>query len=140
LAVTSKTEEFPAAQVNYFDQINLFVAGQQLQQTFGRDTQQLGRLFAAFFWSYAVMQIPTGLLLDRSGVSPIGRIGAIPWSCGTALTTLAGVSDVIGMRPVALTICRPPSSFSFTSLHSICSTEIPMLRYRRFHDGRDRFG
>jgi AraC-like DNA-binding protein len=80
LAVTSKTDAFPADQVNCFDEINLFVAAPQLQQTSGRDTQQLGWLFAAFFWSHAVMQIPTGLILDRSGVSPIGRIGAILWS------------------------------------------------------------
>jgi ACS family D-galactonate transporter-like MFS transporter len=61
-------------------------------------------LFAAFFWSRAVMQIPTGSILDRSGVSPIGRIGAILWSCGTALTNLAEASNIIGARPVALTI------------------------------------
>jgi ACS family D-galactonate transporter-like MFS transporter len=76
--------------VNYFDRINLSVAGPQLQQEFGLSAEQLGWLFSALFWSYAVMQIPTGLILDRFGVSPIGRIGAFLWSCGTALTTLAG--------------------------------------------------
>ena len=76
--------------VNYFDRINLSVAGPQLQQSFGLSAEQLGWLFSAFFWSYAIMQIPTGLVLDRFGVSPIGRIGALLWSCGTALTTLAG--------------------------------------------------
>lgn len=76
--------------VNYFDRINLSVAGPQLQQAFGLNAEQLGWLFSAFFWSYAVMQIPTGLILDRFGVAPIGRIGAVLWSAGTALTTLAG--------------------------------------------------
>jgi MFS transporter, ACS family, D-galactonate transporter len=76
--------------VNYFDRINLSVAGPQLQQAFGLDATQLGWLFSAFFWSYAVMQIPTGLILDRFGVSPIGRIGAALWSFGSALPTLAG--------------------------------------------------
>ncbi len=76
--------------VNYFDRINLSVAAPQLQHAFGLDAAQLGWLFSAFFWSYAVMQIPTGLILDRFGVSPIGRIGAALWSVGTALTTLAG--------------------------------------------------
>lgn len=76
--------------VNYFDRINLSVAGPQLQSAFGLDAAQLGWLFSAFFWSYALMQIPTGLILDRFGVSRIGRIGAALWSIGTALTTLAG--------------------------------------------------
>lgn len=76
--------------VNYFDRINLSVAGPQLQHAFGLDAAQLGWLFSAFFWSYALVQIPTGLILDRFGVTPIGRIGAALWSIGTALTTLAG--------------------------------------------------
>lgn len=76
--------------VNYFDRINLSVAGPQLQHDFGLNAAQLGWLFSAFFWSYAVVQIPTGLILDRFGVTPIGRIGAVLWSAGTALTTLAG--------------------------------------------------
>jgi ACS family D-galactonate transporter-like MFS transporter len=76
--------------INYFDRINLSVAGPQLQQAFSLDATQLGWLFSAFFWSYAVIQIPTGMILDRFGVTPIGRIGAALWSAGTALTTLAG--------------------------------------------------
>ena len=58
--------------VNYFDRINLSVAGPQLQHDFGLNAAQLGWLFSAFFWSYAVVQIPTGLILDRflSRLSP----------------------------------------------------------------------
>ena len=76
--------------VNYFDRTNLSVSAPLLQQDFGLDAAQLGWLFSAFFWSYAIAQIPTGLILDRFGVSPIGRIGAALWSIGTALTALAG--------------------------------------------------
>jgi ACS family D-galactonate transporter-like MFS transporter len=95
--------------VNYFDRINLSVAGPQLQQAFGLDAAQLGWLFSAFFWSYAVMQIPTGLILDRFGVSPIGRIGAVLWSAGTALTTLAsGFGGILAIR-VLLGVAEAPS-------------------------------
>jgi MFS transporter, ACS family, D-galactonate transporter len=76
--------------VNYFDRINLSVAGPQLQQAFGLDATELGWLFSIFFWSYALAQIPTGLILDRFGVTLIGRIGAALWSIGTAATALAG--------------------------------------------------
>jgi MFS transporter, ACS family, D-galactonate transporter len=60
-----------------------------LQQTFGLTPAELGWLFSAFFWSYALLQIPTGMILDRFGVTPIGRIGAALWSAATALTALA---------------------------------------------------
>ena len=61
--------------VNYFDRINLSVSAPQLQHEFGLSTEQLGLLFSAFFWSYALLQIPTGLVLDRFGVTLVGRIG-----------------------------------------------------------------
>jgi ACS family D-galactonate transporter-like MFS transporter len=95
--------------VNYFDRINLSVAGPQLQQAFGLDAAQLGWLFSAFFWSYALVQIPTGLILDRFGVTPIGRIGAILWSIGTALTALAGGFGGVLAARVLLGIAEAPA-------------------------------
>jgi MFS family permease len=95
--------------VNYFDRINLSVAGPQLQQAFGLDASQLGWLFSAFFWPYALVQIPTGLILDRYGVTPIGRIGGFLWSCGTALTALAGgFGGILGAR-MLLGIAEAPA-------------------------------
>ena len=76
--------------VNYFDRINLSVAGPQLQKVFELSPAQLGWLFSAFFWSYVLLQIPTGMVLDRFGVKPTGRIGAALWSVATALTAMAG--------------------------------------------------
>jgi sugar phosphate permease len=46
--------------VNYFDRINLSVGAPQLQQDFGLTDAELGWLFSGFFWSYALLQIPTG--------------------------------------------------------------------------------
>ena len=95
--------------VNYFDRINLSVAGPQLQQAFSLDASQLGWLFSAFFWPYALVQIPTGLILDRFGVTPIGRIGGFLWSCGTALTALAsGFGGVLTAR-VLLGVAEAPA-------------------------------
>jgi ACS family D-galactonate transporter-like MFS transporter len=95
--------------VNYFDRINLSVAGPQLQQAFGLDAAQLGWLFSAFFWSYAVVQIPVGLILDRFGVAPIGRIGGFLWSCGTGLTALAGGFGGILAARVLLGVAEAPA-------------------------------
>ena len=95
--------------VNYFDRINLSIAGPQLQQALGLDATQLGWLFSAFFWSYAVVQIPVGLILDRFGVTPIGRIGGFLWSCGTALTALAGGFGGILAARVLLGVAEAPA-------------------------------
>src|SRR5580700_3952198 len=95
--------------VNYFDRINLSVAAPQLQQEFGLDPEQVGLMFSVFFWSYALLQIPVGVVLDRWGVMPIGRIGAALWSVATALTALAGgVGGIIAAR-VLLGIAEAPA-------------------------------
>jgi MFS transporter, ACS family, D-galactonate transporter len=87
--------------VNYFDRINLSVAAPQLQQEFGLSPEDLGLMFSIFFWSYAVLQIPVGMVLDRFGVKPIGRLGAALWSVATALTALAGgFGGVIAARMI----------------------------------------
>ncbi|AVG17853.1 MFS transporter [Chromobacterium vaccinii] len=76
--------------VNYFDRISLSVAAPQLQQEFGLSNGELGLLFSAFFWSYALLQIPTGVVLDRFGTTRIGRLGALLWGVAATLTACAG--------------------------------------------------
>jgi MFS family permease len=76
--------------VNYIDRINLSVAAPQLQQHFGLGNAQLGLLFSAFFWAYALLQIPSGVLLDRFGVTRIGRLSILLWSAASMLTAIAG--------------------------------------------------
>jgi MFS family permease len=71
--------------INYFDRVNLSVAGPALSKEFGLSPAQLGLLFGTFFWSYALLQIPGGMLLDRLGVKTIGRWGAFLWSVASAL-------------------------------------------------------
>jgi MFS family permease len=95
--------------VNYFDRITLSVAAPQLQQEFGLDAADMGLIFSVFFWSYAVLQIPVGVVLDRFGVMPIGRIGGALWSITTALTALAtGAGGIIAAR-VLLGIAEAPA-------------------------------
>ncbi len=95
--------------VNYFDRINLSVAGPSLQHAFGLTPAQLGWLFSAFFWSYALSQIPIGLILDRFGVTPIGRIGAVFWTVATGLTALAGGYGGLIAARVLLGIAEAPA-------------------------------
>jgi MFS family permease len=76
--------------INYFDRINLSVGAPQLQQEFGLTDGELGWLFSGFFWSYALLQIPTGMILDRFGVTWVYRVSAFLWSLTSAATALAG--------------------------------------------------
>src|ERR1700689_1184207 len=95
--------------INYFDRINLSVAGPALQNAFGLTPAELGWLFSAFFWSYALSQIPVGMILDRWGVTPIGRWGAALWSVATALTAIAGGFGGVLAARVLLGIAEAPA-------------------------------
>lgn len=95
--------------VNYFDRINLSVSGPQLQHEFGLTTADMGLLFSAFFWSYALLQVPTGLVLDRFGVTLVGRIGSFLWAGATLLITVAsGFGGVFAAR-VVLGVAEAPA-------------------------------
>ena len=77
--------------VNYFDRVNLTVAGPSLRHDFGLGDAAFGLLLSGFAWTYAVLQIPIGAILDRFGVVVVGRWSAFLWSIASALSALTPV-------------------------------------------------
>jgi ACS family D-galactonate transporter-like MFS transporter len=66
--------------VNYFDRVNLSVSHQGLNQSFGITDFTYGLLLGAYNWTYALCQIPIGVVIDRLGVRRVGRISTVIWS------------------------------------------------------------
>src|SRR5690242_18373382 len=95
--------------INYFDRISISVAGPQLERSFHLTPVDLGVLFSAFFWSYALLQIPVGLVVDRFGVTRVGRWSAFLWSAASALTACAGGFAGIFAARLLLGIAEGPS-------------------------------
>ncbi len=95
--------------INYFDRISISVAAPQLQHSFHLTPVDLGVLFSAFFWSYALLQIPVGMVVDRFGVTRIGRWSAFLWSAAQALTACAGGFVGIFLARLLLGIAEAPS-------------------------------
>ncbi|MCW3478646.1 MFS transporter [Neisseriaceae bacterium JH1-16] len=94
--------------VNYFDRISLSVAAPQLQHEFHLSAGDLGLLFSAFFWTYAVLQIPTGMVLDRFGVTRVGRWGAFLWGIAATLTACAGGFGGVFLARALLGVAEAP--------------------------------
>jgi MFS transporter, ACS family, D-galactonate transporter len=85
--------------VNYFDRVNLSVARDALHSEFGVSTVEFGYLASAFNWTYAALQLPMGVLLDRFGVQMLGRIGAFFWSVASFGAALSpGIRTFFSMR------------------------------------------
>jgi sugar phosphate permease len=85
--------------VNYFDRVNLSVAKEALEKDFGIGNIGFGYLLSAYNWTYAALQLPTGVLLDRFGVQAIGRSSAILWSVACLAGAFSpGVKTFFGSR------------------------------------------
>src|ERR1700749_3120693 len=66
--------------VNYFDRVNLSVSHDALVSAFGISDITFGYMLAAYNWSYALCQLPMGVVLDRFGVRRVGRVSTFIWS------------------------------------------------------------
>jgi len=66
--------------VNYFDRVNLSVAQAALRQQWGVGDVAFGYLSSAYSWTYALLQLPMGALLDQFGVRSISIVAAFFWS------------------------------------------------------------
>ncbi len=94
--------------INYIDRISLSVAAPELERAFRLTPADIGLLFSAFFWSYALLQIPSGLLLDRLGVTRLGRWGAGLWTVASTICACAGGYAGILLARLLLGIAEAP--------------------------------
>jgi ACS family D-galactonate transporter-like MFS transporter len=81
--------------VNYLDRVNISVSRDALRDAFGISTVMFGYLLSAYSWTYAALQLPSGLLLDRFGVKWVGRVGTLIWS-------IASFGTAIAIGPISL--------------------------------------
>jgi MFS transporter, ACS family, D-galactonate transporter len=85
--------------VNYFDRVNLSVSRDALQDSFGISAVMFGYLSSAYNWPYALLQLPSGLLLDRFGVRRVGIISTMIWSVASFAAAIStGIAGLFGAR------------------------------------------
>ena len=85
--------------VNYFDRVNLSVSHDALFATFGISNITFGYLSGAYNWTYAMCQLPIGVLLDKFGVRRIGRVSTFIWSIASFGAAVApGVPSLFAAR------------------------------------------
>ena len=75
--------------VNYFDRVNLSIAHDALQSTFGISDVVFGYLLSSYSWTYAAMQLPSGALLDRFGVRRVMIVAVLLWALASGLAAIA---------------------------------------------------
>ena len=109
---------FLAVLVNYIDRNNLSVAAVPVMDEFGFSPSATEALMSAFFWTYALRQIPSGWAVDRFGLRWTYGVAFLVWSLSSSAIGLArSFGQIFGLRmiqgagqaaaqPVSLTYIR----------------------------------
>lgn len=90
---------FLAILINYVDRGNLSIVAVPLMREFQLSPTQMGTLLSSFFWTYAALQIPAGMLIDRYGLRWVYAVAFLLWSLATAGISFAGsVNQILACR------------------------------------------
>src|SRR4030043_958944 len=113
--------------LSMFYRVSSAVIAPNLMHDLGLDAETLGILGGAFFYSFALLQIPMGPMLDRIGTrmimafsSWIGALGAFLFAFGTSFETAllgriligAGMSSMLMGSFKIFTLQYPPKQFA----------------------------
>src|SRR5262245_7745326 len=90
---------FTASLINYFDRATISFALPLISKTLNLGPEAKGILLSAFFWSYALMQVPMGFFADRVNLRWFYAGAFILWSVAQGLTGFAGtLGALVGLR------------------------------------------
>src|SRR5690349_5114908 len=92
--------------LNYIDRGSVSVASKGLAEELRLGPQDLGKLFSAFFWTYASFQLVAAWAIDRFNVYRAYAICFAVWSLATALTGAATGFAMIFMLRLFLGIAE----------------------------------
>jgi len=116
--------------VTYLDRVSISVTAPEMMKAFSLNKFQMGLIFSAFVWPYALCQLPTGMLGDRFGPRKVLTVMVVWWSVFTAATGLAwnfaslllvrilfgmGESGAIPVANRAFSYWLPPTERGFAS-------------------------
>ena len=95
--------------INYMDRTNISVAATAISTDLKLTSVQLGILFSAFGWTYAALQIPGGILVDRIAPRILYSFCLVAWSVMTLLQgVVRGFGGLLGLR-LAIGVFEAPS-------------------------------
>ncbi|RME70194.1 MAG: MFS transporter [Verrucomicrobia bacterium] len=91
------------------DRVNISVAGPDLREDLGLSMVQMGLIFSAFGWTYSLLQIPGGIVVDLVRTRPLYGTIMFLWSAATLLQgAVNSLAALIGLR-MSLGVFQAPS-------------------------------
>jgi ACS family D-galactonate transporter-like MFS transporter len=94
--------------INYLDRTVLGIAAPFLTTDLGLTAAQMGLVFSAFSWSYALLQIPGGIFLDRFGTRVTYFVAVVCWSLFTALMAAVRSLNLLILTRIGVGVFEAP--------------------------------
>ncbi|MDQ4213863.1 MFS transporter [Microbacterium capsulatum] len=99
---------FFAVLINYIDRSSMSVAEHDMRLEFGLTEGQIGIILGSFGWSYALMQIPMGMLLDKIGIKWVMRAATTLWAISCFLTAMISGMGLLLVARLILGLAEAP--------------------------------
>lgn len=95
--------------VNYIDRVNLSVATPDIMADFDISAAQMGVVASAFLWTYAMLQMPIGTIIDKIGVPWVNRVGVFLWAVASFASAAAGGLGMLIVARLLLGVGEAPT-------------------------------
>lgn len=105
--------------INYIDRAVISVCMPQIQEELQFSPETVGAILSAFFWGYALMQIPCGWLCDRFKPGRILLFGGLCWGVFQIFTGLVSSSKLFMLIRALLGVSEAPIYPAGAKLQSV---------------------
>lgn len=126
--------------VNYIDRASLSVAMPLLTKEFSLTPVMQGLILSSFFWSYTLMQIPGGLLVDRFKPRLVLALCTLFWGGFQAVAAIATSAFGLLLTRVGLGIAEAPVASAGGALNASWLTQHERVRGASLMDGGSPLG
>lgn len=121
--------------INYVDRASLSVAMPLIAKEFDLGPAMQGLILSSFFWTYAFMQIPGGMLADRFKPRIVIAIATIFWGGFQALAAICTTATALLMTRLGLGAAEAPIYPAGGKLNAIWMTQNERGRGATLLDG-----
>ena len=105
--------------INLIDRVTLSIAMPAISKEFSLEPAIQGIVLSAFFWSYALLQIPGGWLIDRFGPRALITGATVGWGLFQAIAGLATGGGTLLVSRVGLGAAEAPLFPAGAKLNSL---------------------
>ena len=112
--------------VAFFHRTAPGVIAKELMQDFGATGAIVGLLSATYFWAYAGLMIPAGLLIDAFGVPRVVAAGGAVMGLGTLAMAAAGTAPILFVGRLLVGL---GAAVTFVGALKIAATWFPPARF-----------